>query len=242
MSIFYKKIFPRIILSTILITWSIFFILSPVNARQVIHSTITKIPVSAGYSKIPFELNQNTISTILEDRLIKLDYPESIRAGESDAVTLEFLMDEPSGQINHNESMQIISPSNSNYQDAYQDFNIFVEAKLEFQGMSIQPADLVSEPLLPGKNLKFYWNCVPSKSGNQDGTVWFYLRFVPKSGGIEQRKAIIAQQVKIKTISFYEISFDLIRIAGILGLLMSIYLAYPGLVSLRQKISSAGMK
>ncbi|MEI6291750.1 MAG: hypothetical protein WCP19_15115, partial [Chloroflexota bacterium] len=141
--------------------------------------------------------------TILENRLVTVDYPQFIRVGESDNVMLEFLLDPVAEQAAENGKNPSNSTSTGPGKDVFQEFNVLLECRLEMAGMIIRPEELISEPLLPGKSLKFYWNLMPTQAGVQEGTVWIYLRYIPKNGESEIRKAIIAQPVEIKNVSFF---------------------------------------
>ncbi len=155
---------------------------------------------------------------IPETRLLTLDYPESIRLGDSDVVRLDF---DPKESL-----------PNAPFPSAYERYNVLAEARLEMPGVIVRPKDEVSEPFLPGQPVTFYWNVQPLTEGEHEGTVWFYLHFVPKEGGKDQRVALSAQRVTLRVTSLWGISTWVVQLLGLAGAFLGAVLLAPFVVAL----------
>ena len=109
----------------------------------------------------------------------------------------------------------------------YETHHVIAEARMDMAGVQILPADTVSEPLLPGESVTFYWSVSPAEAGNYRGTVWLYLRFVPKDGGEEMRRTISSQLIDIRSTTLFGIKFGSARFLGILGSFIGTVLGFP---------------
>jgi hypothetical protein len=84
----------------------------------------------------------------------------------------------------------------------YETHNVIAEARLDMAGMEVQPTGTVSETLLPGQSVTFYWSVRPEDAGKYEGAAWLHLRFVPKGGGEESRIPVSVQFLEIEANSF----------------------------------------
>ncbi len=156
---------------------------------------------------------------IQEQRQLTLEFPLVIRAGDADVIRLAFEM----GDVG------TLNPGGS-FPNVFGTHHVMVEARLEMPGVDIRPDTTISETLLPGQKVTFYWSVLPAEVGKYKGTVWFYLRFIPMQGGDEQRLALSAQQIDIEVTSILGIKADLARWLGVGGTLLGLFLAFPYLV------------
>jgi hypothetical protein len=152
-----------------------------------------------------------------EVRLLTLDYPAAIHAGDFGRVTLTFEM-ETSGEL-------------SGIQDVFETYNVLAEAQLEMAGVAARPVTVVSEPLLPGQKVTFYWTVSPAEVGNYEGTVWFYLRFVPKTSGAESRILLSSQLIEIDATDLFGMKSRTARWIGFPGIFIGALLGFPFLES-----------
>jgi hypothetical protein len=104
---------------------------------------------------------------------------------------------------------------------------VTAEARFDLAGPLITPSELISEPLLPGQPVTFYWSIRPQEAGNYRGTVWLSLRFVNKLNGEETRKVLSAQQVQIEATTFLGLKADTARTAGGVGSIVAGILGFP---------------
>jgi hypothetical protein len=148
-------------------------------------------------------------ATLPETRILTLDYPAAIRVGDVETARLTFV---PETDF-------------PNLPSVYADYNVLAEARLDLPGA--RPANTVSEPLLPGQKVTFYWSLRPTEAGKYRGTVWFYLRFIPKTTGKESRIALSSQPVEIDVTDLFGLQPGAGRWLGVLGLFIGVVLGFP---------------
>src|SRR6202142_3694417 len=118
---------------------------------------------------------------IPESRRLTLEYPPKIRTGDSDVIRLTLEVDTlgnltPTAEIQGN----LITGQVVQIPDLYDTDNVIAEARIDLAGVEVRPSEEISEPLLPGQSVTFYWSVRPDTSGTFRGTAWFLLRFVDK--------------------------------------------------------------
>jgi hypothetical protein len=161
-------------------------------------------------------------------RMLMLEFPPKIRAGDSDVVRLTLDIDEngdliPTVSVEGNVTKaDVVIISN-----LYDTHNVLAEARLDMAGVDIRPSETISETLLPRQRVTFYWSVLPAGVGHYKGTVWFYLHFVPKSSGVESRQALSAQPIEIESTSFLGLKANPARWLGIAGTFISSVLGFP---------------
>jgi hypothetical protein len=150
-----------------------------------------------------------------EARAIHVTYAPVTRLGDSQVVELNLSAD---GGVDG--------------ADLYEEYNVIVEARLELEGADARPADLVSAALAEGTSPTFYWEVTQREAGAARGTVWLYLRFVPKAGGPagETRGPVLAQRVEARSRSVLGRTGSEARVWGIVGLVIG---AGVGILSFR---------
>ncbi|MGC1379176.1 MAG: hypothetical protein WA821_23300 [Anaerolineales bacterium] len=192
--------------SLTLLTWSLS---TPARAvrRQIIQPTQMQLPT-------PPAAATQSAAAVPEMRSLSIDYPPVIRADEADRVRLTVEMDRQVAGI----------PS------VYDTHHVLAEARLEMGGIQVRPPDTVSEPLLPGQSVTFFWSVQPNEAGRFKGTLWFYLRFVPKDGGPEVRQAISAQEIEIESTTLFGLRAEAARGLGLVGVFVSALLDLPFLI------------
>lgn len=111
--------------------------------------------------------------------------------------------------------------------NVYDTHHLWAEARLDLAGVVVQPAQTVSETMFPGQTITFFWSIQPREAGRYKGTVWLYLRFVPKDGSPESRRALSAQLIEIETVTFYGLKADTVRWLGLVGSTLSAVVGFP---------------
>ena len=165
-----------------------------------------------------------------ESRRLTLEYPPSIRVGDSDVIRLTLEVDTlgnvtPTADVHGNTIIgQIAQIPNVNVYDTH---NVFAEARLDIAGPNVQPHDIQSESLTQGQSVTFYWDVQPTSAGTFRGTVWFYLRFVDKVSGTESQQTVSAQPVQIDATNFFGFSGGVARTAGGIGSMIGAILGFP---------------
>jgi len=165
---------------------------------------------------------------IPERRMLLLEYPATLRAGDADRVILTLEVDElgnltPTAQVGGN----VIQGEIIEIPNVYDTHNLMAEARLDMAGMQVQPAETVSETMLPGQKVVFFWSIRPQEVGNYKGTVWFYLRFIPKDGSPGLRQAISAQLIEIDAVTLFGLKAGPARWLGMFGTVVGVVLGFP---------------
>ncbi|PKN93479.1 MAG: hypothetical protein CVU44_09000 [Chloroflexi bacterium HGW-Chloroflexi-6] len=165
---------------------------------------------------------------VAESRMLTVEFPPQIRAGDSDLIRLTLEVDElgnltataeTAGNVTQGEVVQI--------PNIYETHNIVAEARLDMAGVEINPTGTISESLRPGQPVTFYWSVRAEEIGIYRGTLWFYLNFVPLAGGPEQRQALSAQKIEIEAVNFLGLKAQPARWLGAAGTLFSAVLGMP---------------
>lgn len=158
---------------------------------------------------------------IPEQRLITVEWPATIRQGDSETLRLTLEMDEtgaltPTAEVEGHEvsGKQVVIPN------LYDTHNVVAEARLDLAGMEILPGAEISETLRPGQDVTFYWSVRPERTGDYRGTLWLHLHFIPKeSAGEESRIALTAQRIEIRTVNMLGLGGTPARVLGAVGTL-----------------------
>ena len=150
-----------------------------------------------------------------EARTIRVTFSPVMRAGDSQIVELNLSAEEGVGDG-----------------DVYEMYNVIAEARLEMDLTDVRPAEAVSTALTEGSALTFYWEVSPRGEGELRGTLWVYLRFVPKAGGEETRQPVSAQLVAIRSKSVLGRTGSEARVWGVVGLIVGLGI---GILSMRRR-------
>lgn len=178
--------------------------------------------ISDGESLVP------VVPAVPERRLLTLDYPPQIRAGDSDVVRLTLQVDEtgnliPTAVVDGNVTQgEVIEIPN-----LYESHHVIVEARFDVAGLQVSPPDLSSQTLLPGQTVMFFWSVRPQDVGIYKGTVWLFLRFVDKASGEESQRAVSAQPVEIEAVNLFGIPANVVRVVGGVGSVVGAVVGFP---------------
>jgi len=169
-----------------------------------------------------------SLPAIPERRRLTLEFPQQIRAGDSDVIILTLEVDDqgnikPTAQFEGN----VVTGEVIEIPDLYESHNVIAEAKFDVAGLQISPPDLISQTLSRGQSLNFYWSVRPTDIGVYRGTIWFYLRFVDKVSGEESRRTVAAQIVEIEAVNFLGLSAKFVRMAGGVGSVIGAVVGFP---------------
>jgi hypothetical protein len=157
---------------------------------------------------------------IQEVHRVVVEWPAAIHKGDTDDVQLVLKEDESAKS----------APAAAG-QDAYSQYNILAEARLDLPDAAIAPPAESSEPLAPAKKVTFTWKVQPRVVGELEGTLWLYLSFIPQDGGTAaDRRVISTQRLKIPVNSLLGLSGSQVRITG--GLLLAVGLLLAAEASL----------
>ena len=197
---------------------------APEQTQVVVAPVVIPTPTQSG-----LPVPENTAPpAIHESRRLTLEYPPEIRLGDTDVVRLTLEVDDlgnitPTAQIEGN----LVTGNTVEIPNLYDTHNVTAEARFDMAGPLITPSELISEPLLPGQSVTFYWSIRPQEAGNYRGTVWLSLRFVNRLNGEETQKVLSAQQVQIEATTFLGLKADTARAAGGVGSIVAGILGFP---------------
>jgi len=173
-------------------------------------------------------LNPTVPPAIPERRLLTLEFPPRIRAGDSDIVRLTLEVDE-SGNITPTAVVggDVVTGDVIEIPNLYETHHVIAEARLDLAGVQISPPDLTSQTLLPGQTVQFFWSVRPDGVGIYRGTAWLFLRFVNKVSGEESRRAVSAQSVELEAVNLFGLSGRLVRSVGAFGSVVGTVIGFP---------------
>ena len=97
-------------------------------------------------------------------------------------------------------------------------------------GMQVTPEGDVSEPLLPGQSVTFFWSVRPQEVGAYRGTIWVHLRFIPHAGGQELRRPLITQLVDVQAVNLLGLGGNAARLLGGMGTLVGSFVSLENLL------------
>jgi hypothetical protein len=176
------------------------------------------------------------LPAIPEARLLFMEWPPTIRVGDSRRIHLSLQVDaegrltptvSEAGNLSSGEPVQI--------PNLYATHNVVVEARFDIAGLQVSPEGEVMEPMQPGQKVDFYWSVKPLDVGTYQGTIWLHLHFIPLEsglqGGADSRIALSAQPVEIQAINFLGLGGMPARILGGVGALLGSVLGLDNIVS-----------
>lgn len=172
---------------------------------------------------------QEVPPAVPESRRLTLEFPPKMRTGDSARIRLQLEVDDrgnitPTAIVEGN----VVTGEVVEIPNLYETHNVIAEARLDMAGMEVQPPGTISEPLLPGQSVTFYWSVRPNESGKYEGAAWLHLRAVPKGGGEETRIPVSVQFLEIRANSFLGfLNGGMARGFGAFGSLVGSVLGFP---------------
>lgn len=167
-------------------------------------------------------------AAIPEARRVTLEFPPSIRAGDSDVIRLTLEVDDlgnvtPTAVVGGN----VVKGEVIEIPNLYETHNVVAEARLDLAGVEVKPEGEVNAPLEQGQSVTFFWSVRPAEAGTFRGTVWLYLLFTPKAGGEETRLPVSAQLIEINSTSLFGLGGGAARTLGAIGSVVGSVLGFP---------------
>ena len=164
-----------------------------------------------------------------EQRRLTFEFPPKIRTGDADVVRLTLEMDDlgnitPTAELDDG---NVVTGEVVEIPNLYETHTIIAEARLDMAGIQVIPSNLVSEPLLPGQSVSFYWSLRPEEPGEYRGTAWLYLRFIPNDGSAELRRTLSAQVFNISAVTLWGFKAGPARVVGGIGSVFGAILSLP---------------
>jgi hypothetical protein len=132
---------------------------------------------------------------------IQLSWPTWIRLGDSGVIRLVVEPGEQPGDAGD---------------------SLWVESRLEADGVEVFPAGALMEPLLPGRQAIFHWSVQPVQPGDRGVVVWVYVRSQPLQGGDSGGQALTAQKIVIPAVGLFGLQGQVVRLLGGIGLVVGL--------------------
>lgn len=215
------KIIRRILSIVMLIAsvWILAWALIPAR-RQTLVQPIAPVTVSEIDGGIKTVL-------VISDYRVVLEWPETLRIGESGLMTLTF---EPAPIRENSQALPATAVS------VYTSNNLMAESSFEVAGLQVNPAVPRRESLPEGKSVKQKWQLSTLQSGDYRGSLWLSLRILPLSGGTPSNMPVFIHEVDLHATSLLGVSGLLARVAGSIGLILGLALSYDVMIAFIKKI------
>lgn len=183
---------------------------------------VTKTPIA---TRIPLP---TPTALALERRMMVVESPGKIRAGDADVLRLSLIMDE-SGRITPTAEVggHAVSGEPVEIPNLYDTYNVVAEARLDMAGLEVQPQGAVKQPMQPGVPVIFVWSLSPDHPGSFRGMLWLYLNLIPKAGGAQDQRALLARPIEIQAVTVLGMSAPFARWLGAIGSVFSFVFGIP---------------
>lgn len=162
-----------------------------------------------------------TPTTVVEPRVIELEWPPTMRLGESDVVRLALIPDEsgytleadfPDHQI-QSQPVDVDRPPG---------YALYASARMDGVGFAISPAQELERYLPPGEAVIWRWTIKPSSPGQQRLSVSVRLRWKPPVGANEpvRESMVLSQALDVRVLSILGLTQSQAMMVGVLGLIL----------------------
>lgn len=183
---------------------------------SVVISLVSAFVVVWGISPHP-QVSKSLSLPPSESNILRLAWPETARKGDAAPIRLAVELEQP----------DLYFPANQDgvSGDLPDAFNLLAESRLEMPGMLVNPPGLVSQPLNPDRTVAFNWLATGDEAKKVTGSAWFYLRLIPVGEGEEQRMALSAQTLELRTVDLLGLDGQTARTLGFSGVLAGLMLS-----------------
>ena len=171
-----------------------------------------------------------------EQRLLVLEWPQAIRAGDAAVVSLSLEADAegnitPTAQVAGNQ----IRGEPVTVPNVYATHNVVVRTRLDLAGIQVAPQGEVAEPMQPGQTVTFFWSVRPTEVGHYVGMIWVHLEFVPRdpdSGLGTEQVTVSAQQFEFEATNLFGLGGSAARLMGGVGVVLGAMLGLDKIAEL----------
>jgi predicted secreted protein len=167
-------------------------------------------PTAAMTTRPPLPLAPTPVSTpffeerLFEERTVELEWPESIRLGDSDLIRLTF-SPRPEGGLTPTVEFEghRVEPEALTIPDLSATHYTFAIARLDAAGFDVQPGGTQERELMLGQPLTYRWTLKARDAGQHRVALSLTLRWEPKAGVNERvRTATVwdrALEIQVRT-------------------------------------------
>lgn len=203
-----------VLISITLIGWA-----SIPNKRQTVVQRISTSEMQI------LPTRQGNAALRMPDREVVLEWPDSMRIGEDETITVIF-----TPVMTDSVSMT----QQAGYADVYSVYNLMAEARYTVSGVRVTPANPIRESMPAGRSVKISWIVNAEHPGTYDGTVWLSLRYLPLNGGQASQVPIYIQEVNLQTSSLFGLNETMAYFLGGVGVVLAVVIVYDDLIALIQ--------
>jgi hypothetical protein len=105
----------------------------------------------------------------------------------------------------------------------------FLQARLDFEGLRVQPAAEVVSPWLPSQQASFYWTLTAQEAGSGYGTAWLFFLAPGEALNTEGAIAVSAQTLGVGAARFLGMGGASARATGAALLITAVGLGWPNI-------------
>jgi hypothetical protein len=174
--------------------------------------------------------------TIVEPRLIELEYPETLRLGDSDAIRLA-LLPAPDGYVVEAEFPDHTTVTETVNIQHPAGYDLIAIARLDAVNFTFAPAGDQEQNVAPGETAIWRWSLTPDAAGQQRLNISLALRWQPQPGvtGSTRQVTAYSRTLEVNVISFLGLTRNQAALGGLFSLAAGGGLGLVALVGGRTK-------
>ncbi|MGB0384077.1 MAG: phosphotransferase [Ardenticatenaceae bacterium] len=202
--------------------------LAPIaTIRRVTPSPVPAVPTIVVESPVPATA---TPAPIVEEREVELEWPSSMRFGESDLVRLSLIRTEE-GYVVEKEFEEHEVQSTQVVVEQRPGYDLFGVARLHSTSFDLSPEAEQEQSITGEEEVTWYWTISPHKTGQHRLAVQLALRWVPQEGnpGRTSESTIYDKGLTVEVFSFFGLGLTTQQatISGFAGLALGSTLTLP---------------
>ena len=200
-----------LLLSTALVAWSLWPLKMQRQTLQFSDKNLAQVGFTPAQQAALGEYHLAQIS---------LDWPETLRIGETGRITLSVEPQPGAGSISSSQGLALRHPEAS---EPWRGFGegLAIDARLDLVGLQLYPANEARTALPPGKLLRLFWQVRAARGGDYPGNAWLYIVF-PQTDSAQNVSGLSlplsAQNLAIKVISLAGLDVSQARFLGAAGI------------------------
>ncbi|MFZ6026242.1 MAG: phosphotransferase [Chloroflexota bacterium] len=156
---------------------------------------------------------------VVEPRLVELEYPETLRLGDSDIIRLT-LLPSPDGYVIQSEFPDHTTLTQTVQVQHPDGYDLIAIARLDAVNFTFSPAGEQEQNLLPGETIVWFWSLAPNAAGQQRLTVTLALRWQPRPGVVGNTRQVTAysRSLEVRVVSFLGLTRHQAALGGLASL------------------------
>lgn len=173
---------------------------------------------------------------VIEPRLVELEYPETLRLGDSDIIRLA-LLPAPDGYIVQTEFPDHTTITQTVQVQRPAGYDLIAIARLDAVNFTFAPAGDQEQSVPAGEAVIWRWSLTPDAAGQQRLNVMLALRWQPQAGvaGNARQVTAYSRSLEVRVISFLGLTRNQAALGGLFSLAAGGGLGLVALVGGRSK-------